>query len=437
MIDLRLQQIEARIKDLQENTDFVINLLRRITGYAIIVGDFDGNVMVFNEGAHHIFGFAPLEVVGSKSIEEFYPGSFIRSGGLDTLFDRLILEGGCQYELDRERKSGEIFPGQSLLTLVKDNEGRMVGFIEITEDITERKRREEEVRKSENRFRAILEEMYDAYFEVDIAGNFSLVNSSASRILGYSREELTGMSLHSVVTPKDIKTVDEAFDRVYHTNQPNKGVNFVAVKKNGDTLFAEMSVTSIINERQWNTGFRCVCRDISERMELQNNLSHMSTHDWLTGLPNRVLLNDRFTMESARAQRHGKKIAVFMLDLDKFKTINDTLGHNVGDLLLKSVSTRLLGTVRKQDSVVRLGGDEFAILRADVTRADDMGIFAQRILDTFQEPHLLDEHTVSITTSIGAALYPEDGEDLDTLLKKADKLMYGAKKQGRNTFKIA
>jgi diguanylate cyclase (GGDEF)-like protein/PAS domain S-box-containing protein len=437
MKDLRLQLIESRIKHLQENTDFVINLLRRITGYAVIVGDFDGNIMVFNEGAHRIFGFDAQEVVGCKCIEEFYPSDFVKSGNLDVLFDRLLRDGGCQYELEREKKSGEVFPGQSLLTLIQDNEGRLVGFIEITEDITERKHREDDILKSESRYRTILEEMHDAYIEVDLEGNLSLVNSAACRVLGYTKEELQGLRLRNVIVQKDRKKVDEAFDEVYRTHKPNEGINFAAVKKNNETIYAEMSVTPLMNERQWNTGFRCVCRDITDRMELQNNLAYMSTHDWLTSLPNRALLNDRFEVESARAQRNGKKLTVVMLDLDKFKNVNDTLGHNIGDLLLKSVATRLTEIVRKHDTVVRLGGDEFVIVRSDIHTDADVGIFAQRILDVFQEPHILEDQTVTVTASIGVVVYPDDGEELDSLLKKADKLMYSAKQGGRNTFKCA
>ena len=435
MIDLRTLLLESRIKELQDNTDFVINLLRRITGYAIIVGDFDGNIMVFNEGAHRVFGYDPQDVVGYKSIEEFYPGSFVRSGNLDKLFDTLVKDGDCQYELEREKKSGDVFPGQSLLTLVQDNGGRMVGFIEITEDITERKQREADIRKSENRYRNILEEMNDAYFEVDLSGNLSLVNGSACRILGYSREELKGANLHALIMQKDLKSVDEAFDTVYRTHQPNKGLNFSAIRKNGASLFVEMSVTPLINEKQWNTGFRCVCRDITDRMELHNNLIFMSTHDWLTGLPNRALLNDHFKAEAERAMRNVRKLAVIMLDLDKFKSINDTLGHAIGDRLLKSVALRLTGIVRKHDIVVRLGGDEFVVVRSDISTAAEVGIFAQRILDVFNKPHILGEHTLEVSTSIGASLYPDDGEDLEILLKKADQLMYTAKESGRNRYK--
>jgi PAS domain S-box-containing protein len=139
MIDLHQQFIENRIRELKLSTDFVNNLLKCITGYAIMVCDFDGNVIVFNDGAQNIFGLSAQEAVGLKNIEDFYPQDFIKAGNLNRLFDKLIFEGESRYELERIRKNGETFPGQSLLTLVRDNEGRLVGFVEITEDITDRK----------------------------------------------------------------------------------------------------------------------------------------------------------------------------------------------------------------------------------------------------------------------------------------------------------
>jgi PAS domain S-box-containing protein len=151
MKDVRQQLIERRIEELQENTDFVNNLLKRITGYAIIVGDFDGNIIVFNEGAKKIFGFEPQDVVGLKNIEDFYPARLVEAGILNMLFDKLLKEGDCLYELDRNRNNGETFSAQSLLTLVKDNDGRLVGFVEIIEDITERKNKEKQLKQANER----------------------------------------------------------------------------------------------------------------------------------------------------------------------------------------------------------------------------------------------------------------------------------------------
>jgi PAS domain S-box-containing protein len=231
------------------------------------VSDFDGNIVVFNDGAQLVFGSDPVNVVGKKTIEDFYPQEFVKSTKFDDIFDQLLADGSCQFELERERSNGKSFIGHSLLTIVHDNEGKLVGFVDITEDITDRRHREEQIRNSEKRYHDILEEMHDSYFEVGISGNLSMTNGSACRILGYSREEFSGMSFNSLIVPKDVKVVEDAFDRVYRTNKPNNGVSFTAVKQNGNLLFAEMSIAPLTNERGWQLGFRCVLRDVTERQE--------------------------------------------------------------------------------------------------------------------------------------------------------------------------
>jgi PAS domain S-box-containing protein len=165
MNDFRQQFIETRIKELQDSTDFVNNLLKCISGYAIVVGDFDGNIIVFNEGARQIFGFEPQEVVGLKNIEDFFPEIFVKAGSLHKLFDRLINEGEYLYELDRERKNGEVFPAESLLTLVQDNEGRLVGFVEIIQDITERKKKAAQLEKA-NKQLVELDKLKDNFLNI-------------------------------------------------------------------------------------------------------------------------------------------------------------------------------------------------------------------------------------------------------------------------------
>jgi diguanylate cyclase (GGDEF)-like protein len=162
----------------------------------------------------------------------------------------------------------------------------------------------------------------------------------------------------------------------------------------------------------------------------------MATHDSLTGLPNRLLLSDRFTVALALSRRTRNRLAVLMLDLDRFKAVNDSLGHGVGDQLLKAVGKRLVSTVRKSDTIARVGGDEFVVVLPQISQADEAAKLAQRILEVFREPFVCDSHRLHITTSIGVAVYPEHGEDIENLLKNADTAMYCAKEQGRNIYKL-
>jgi diguanylate cyclase (GGDEF)-like protein len=179
-----------------------------------------------------------------------------------------------------------------------------------------------------------------------------------------------------------------------------------------------------------------VGRDITERKRLEQKLEDMATHDFLTGLPNRLLLLDRFNIAAALAHRNKARLAIMSLDLDKFKIINDTLGHDAGDQVLKAVSTRLTGTIRASDTLARVGGDEFVLVMMETNQAEDATTIAQKILDSFTEPLLIDGHQLHLTTSIGIAIYPEDAQDMEALTKKSDAAMYYSKGHGRNQFKF-
>ena len=175
-------------------------------------------------------------------------------------------------------------------------------------------------------------------------------------------------------------------------------------------------------------------RDITERKRAEETIKQMAYHDALTDLPNRLLFNDRLNLALAHARRSQQKLALMMLDLDHFKEVNDTLGHSVGDKLLRVVGKRLTSLVRESDTVARMGGDEFMLTLPEVAEAEDAARIAEKILRGFQKPFVLDGHELHVTTSVGIAMYPDDGEDGGTLMKNADIAMYRAKEQGRNNY---
>jgi PAS domain S-box-containing protein len=217
MNDFQLQLIETRIKELQENTDFVNNLLKRITGYAIIVGDFDGNIIVYNQGAREVFGFEPQEVVGLKNIGDFFPANLVEAGILNMLFDKLLTKGDCHYELDRNRNNGDVFPAQSLLTLVKDNEGRLVGFVEITEDITERKAKEKQLKQANSRLLE-LNKLKDEFVSIashELRTPLSSIRNFADLLLNYDEDKATQKEFVQIIFSESdrlIKIINDFLD---------------------------------------------------------------------------------------------------------------------------------------------------------------------------------------------------------------------------------
>jgi diguanylate cyclase (GGDEF)-like protein len=177
-----------------------------------------------------------------------------------------------------------------------------------------------------------------------------------------------------------------------------------------------------------------IAKDITERKQAEEKLTHMATHDFLTDLPNRILFNDRLNMALVQARRHQQKIGMMLLDLDYFKDVNDKLGHGVGDKVLRVVGERLTRLLRASDTIARMGGDEFLLLLQDISSLENATTIAQKILKSFREPFAIDHHEIMITTSIGIAIFPDDGKDADALLKNADIAMYRAKERGRDNF---
>ena len=212
--------------------------------------------------------------------------------------------------------------------------------------------------------------------------------------------------------------------------------NCILVRRDGFEIPIEDSVAPIHDREGQATGAVIVFRDVSAARAMALQMAHSAEHDFLTGLPNRMLLNDRVSQAIALARRHGKQVAVLFLDLDGFKHINDSLGHPIGDKLLQSIAKRLVDCVRGSDTVSRQGGDEFVVLLSEVAAPEDAAIAARRMLQAVAEPHSIDQHDLHVTTSIGVSVYPDDGLDAETLIKNADTAMYQAKENGRQSYQF-
>ncbi len=281
----------------------------------------------------------------------------------------------------------------------------------------------------------IISTMSDSLFLVDADERITSINHGASKLLGYEENELIGKPMQIIFSEKEDKALpfERILEEVMKTGTISE-VETVFKTKDGKRIPISLSSSVMRDEDGEPQGIICIGRDITERKKTEEMIKRIATHDSLTGLPNRVMFNDHFTLLMTQAHRNQQKIALMFLDLDQFKDVNDTLGHYTGDQLLKSVAIRLLQLLRKSDIVARTGGDEFVILLPGITHMEDVDKVAKKIIEAFQEPFVFKDHKPHITVSIGVVIYPEDGKDADTLLKKADIAMYKAKEYGRNNY---
>jgi diguanylate cyclase (GGDEF)-like protein/PAS domain S-box-containing protein len=333
-------------------------------------------------------------------------------------------------------KAGQSILCESSVDVRKNERGEVIGFRSVVRDVTERKMLEAELRLSEEKYRSILKEMEDAYYEVDLSGNFQFVNEATARHTGYSAEELIKMNFRQVTYEEDINPVFTAYNNVYRSGEANKGYAHRMVRKDGTIGYVEAAVSVLKDKQGAIVGFRCVSRDVTERKLLEQKLADMATHDFLTGLPNRILLNDRFQVALAQANRNNYKLGIMSLDLDHFKEVNDSMGHAVGDQLLKATGIRLSNILRSSDTVARLGGDEFLLLLQEIHYPEDAILIAEKIIDSCKEPLRITGFELHISTSIGICIYPDDGEDMDTLMRKSDAAMYFSKRHGGMQHKV-
>lgn len=309
-------------------------------------------------------------------------------------------------------------------------------LVQLIAMMFERRALDEQKFVERERAEVTLNSIGDAVMTTDTQGNVTYLNAEAEGLTGWTRAEAFARPLSEVFDVTDGLTGQHAEDPSRLAIEHNKKVrlkgNYILVGRDGNETAIEHSAAPI-HDRQGNIlGAVIVFRDVIVSRERRLQMLHLAEHDALTDLPNRLLLNDRLARSIALARRYGRRLAVLFLDCDRFKHINDTLGHAVGDQVLRSVAKRLTTCVRESDTVSRHGGDEFLVLLSEVDEPEDAGLIAEKIVKSISEPHLIGGHELTLTASVGIALYPEDGQDPQSLVMRADTAMYHAKNTGRN-----
>lgn len=348
-----------------------------------------------------------------------------------TLFQALRGHGPLEMEYRIVRPDGEERILHSRGELTRDQHGKPLRMAGTGQDVTERRQAETKRRQA----LAAFENTAELIVVTDAGRHIVMVNRAFSEVTGYSEEEACGRDPAFLSSGRQ----DEEFYRDLWGKVASEGRwqgELWNRRKNGELYPEWATVSTVSDENGRISNYVMVSADISLIKQSQEELDHVAHHDPLTDLPNRLLFNSRLAHTLRRAQRQRKRAALLFLDLDRFKNVNDTLGHPVGDNLLLAVARRLSETVRAEDTVARLGGDEFVIILEELESADNAAEVAEKILKRLRDPIPLNAHEAVITGSIGISVFPEDGQDTNTLLRNADTAMYRAKDEGRNNYQF-
>jgi diguanylate cyclase (GGDEF)-like protein/PAS domain S-box-containing protein len=387
----------------------------------------DNQVIFLNNAGVRMLGLTSADDAIGCPFEDWVVGDyrFLMEAGWDLLAEEEFLP------LKLSRGDGSVFEAEMRVRRVPTD---AVYFIEAR-DISKFVRSAEALREREERLQGILASVAEGIVTINDSGRIESANPAAELMFGYRRGQMAGMELGNLM-PEDMREHHQRFFDAYMSGLfpalMGRMVEGVGLRQDGSTFPMEISVSELRHGR--HRLFTAIMRDISERKENEDRIRRLAHHDNLTGLPNRNLLNDRMNHALARVKRSGGRMAVLYVDLDKFKPINDTLGHEAGDHVLREVARRLQSCVRSSDTVARVGGDEFVVVVEEIQRPVEAALVARKIVESLSKPFDYQGHPCQIGASIGVAVFPDDGNSMDEVCKAADVAMYRVKHAGRNGF---
>ena len=413
----RLDEIARKLVDADEESARQAQVLDQIHE-SVITMDLAGYITSWNKSAELLFGYSAEEAIG-RNILILYADE---SEDDRQLHDAFLEHGGRELAVRRRRKSGEEFWASLSLSTMRDADGEPIGLIGYLSDITDRLVAAEMLHLHASIFANSEEGILISNADERIVS----VNKAFCRITGYTEQDLLGQPLRMFeCAPQDASFYQDMWQKI-RSEGSWKGETLQR-RKGGDTYPQWASLSAARNAEGKVTHYFFICSDIGERKRAEERIHSLAYYDALTGLPNRTLLHRLVGQALAEAQRTGKHGALLFIDLNRFKPINDTLGHAVGDRLLAQVAERLRTTLRGEDVVARLGGDEFVAALFDITKREHAGHVAQKLIDALDEPFLIDSYELRLGASIGISVYPQDGLNTEILLRYADVAMYRAK----------
>ena len=430
--DLNQEILErGRIEESLRRSEKSLAKAQKIAKLGYWEWDIAKNNLVCSEQAYRLFG------VGKENRTYSYEGFLhyvqLEDQPMVQAWLQALLAGESARNLDFRivRPDGEERDIHTEAEVKRDDHGRAVQLMGIVQDITEAKHATRQMVLSDN----VFENSIEGIVITDAGGVIQRINPAFSEITGYGEQEVLGQNPRILKSERHGNDFFVAMWRALVDKGQWQGEIWNR-RKDGEIYPQWLTITSIRDPQGNIVNYVGVFHDMTEIKLHEEQLRYQAHHDDLTGLPNRMLFNDRLGVAMAHARREANKVAVLFLDLDNFKRINDSLGHAVGDLLLQEMAVRLVRCLREIDSVARYGGDEFIVLLEGVEQEEDVLLTAQRILEGLAPVVSIQGHDFYLTVSLGIAFYPEDGQDQDTLIKNADTAMYRAKESGKNTYRV-
>jgi diguanylate cyclase (GGDEF)-like protein/PAS domain S-box-containing protein len=424
----RARALTQQARQLQEQAS-----LLDLAHDAILVRTADDVITYWNQSAQRLYGYTQAEALGQVShtlLKTRYPTP------LAEIQAAILQTGYWEGELQHTVKDGRVLTVLSEWTL-EWVQGKPHRYLEINSDITQQKETERALRRTQEDFRWLVESLTDyAVIVLDAEGKVVSWNVGAERILGYPAAEVIGTHSERLFAGEDrsygepwreledARTKGRAEDERWH------------VRRDGRRFWASGVVTPLWNEDRTLRGYVKIMRDQTQQRLAAEQTQFLANHDGLTGLPNRVHFSNQLHAAIAQSERSKVPLAVLLLDLDRFKQVNDTYGHHTGDLLLKEVALRIVSSIRETDFVARLGGDEFVVIQRDVAQPHAAETLARKLIQALCRPYYLEEREIISGTSVGISFYPRDARSSVELLKRADLALYRAKHAGRHTYQV-
>lgn len=432
VVNQDVTQLLRTQKALKDNEEF-LDRSQRVASVGSWEWDVESNQVKWSKEMYRVYGITEQEFDGTLdfAVSLTHPDDISR---IERHIERILHQGlASMLEYRILRSDGKVRWVLSQSEPIVDAGGKIIRVIGTVRDITEKKQAEEALWENEIKYRTLFETAQDAIFLFK-DGVFVDCNKHTLEMFGCQRHEIIG---HSPVEFSPSHQPDGRPSKIKAQQKIDAALGgepqffeWEHMRLDGTSFHAEVSLNTI--ELKGKRYLHAIVRDITERMQAQERLQYLAHHDSLTGLSNRAMFLERLDHALTRARWTNRPLAVLFLDLDRFKNINDTLGHNIGDSALRVAAQRLLDAVREGDTVARLGGDEFTVLLEDLASTDDVPVVAQKILESVSQPFDVEGREFVMTTSIGISLYPSDGDDSLKLLRNADTAMYRAKEQGRN-----